>query len=125
MDLNEAKQLLKNNGFRLINESGNNLDLDGDFLTYAARIDEGSKAIYAFIDKLYKQIPEDIYRENDYEIDQTISKIENVFTAKGFLGRLTYEPGPDAVLDFVAEHEEEFKQVVAENPTMTKYITRF
>ena len=31
MNLNEAKQLLKNNGFRLINESGNNLDLDGDF----------------------------------------------------------------------------------------------
>lgn len=129
MNLNEAKQLLKNNGYIISEAMDNyrNIDMNSGFLDYAAKIDDGAQAINDYIDNLYKQIPEEEFRKDEMAIDKILSDrlCVEIFTAKAFLARLTYEPGSDAVADFVAENKERISQLFSENPIIAKYVTRF
>ena len=132
MNLNEAKQLLKNNGYIISEDTINrstyrNIDINSGFLDYAAKIADGARAINDYIDRLYKQIPEEEFRKDEMAIDKILSDrlCEEIFNAKAFLAYLNYESGFDAVADFVTANKEKISQLFSENPIIAKYVTRF
>lgn len=120
MLLTEKLQYLTEDEYR-------NIDANSNFLSYAAKIADGARAIRDYIQSLYAQIPEKEYEKDDESIDAILTDrlCAEIFTTKAFMTRLTYEPGSDAVADFVVENRKRISQLFSENEIISNYVTRF
>lgn len=107
--------------------NGSSLDINSGFLTYIEVLKDVAFKIHEYIDKLYMQIPAEEYKKDKIAIDTILADrlCEEIFTAKDVLSYLNYKPTMSAIDLFITDNEKRIGQLLAENPTLAKYVTYF